>query len=159
MEYIPHEDVPYFKKCDLVVNEMGLRLVELHVVPQKNLIHVSVVIAHKAADLDVSVSDCSKAHRALQPVILSLLQAERDGITEESVSMEVCSPGTERNIKNAAEFETFIGREIRIWDKSVGDWVSGIILSSNRESVTLSVEGGDRTFNYSDIAKAKFIHN
>ncbi len=159
MEYIPHEDVPYFKTCESVVDDAGLRLVELQVLPQKNIVHVSAVIAQKAVEKDVSVSDCSKVHRALLPVIVSLLQKERDGITEDDISMEVCSPGTERNIKNAAEFETFVGKEIRIWDKNEGDWVRGSIQSSDRESVTLAVEGSDRTFKYIDIAKAKFIHN
>ena len=141
------------------MDEVGLRLVELQVVPQKHSIHVSAVIARQDAGQDVSVSDCSKVHHVLQPLILSLLQEERDGITEDSISMEVCSPGTERNIKNAAEFGAFVGREIRVWDTDAADWVRGTIRSSDRESVTLSVEGAERTFRYQDIAKAKFIHN
>ena len=159
MEYIPHEDVPYFNKCDAVVNAVGLRLVELQVIPQKVGAHVIAVIAKQDVGFDVSVSDCSKAHRALQPVIFALLQEDMRDLTEDDISMEVCSPGTERNIKNAAEFETFTGREIRVWDKNVGDWVRGIIKSSTRESVTLDVDGDERIILYTDIAKAKFIHN
>ena len=159
MEYIPHEDVPYFTQCDAVVKEVGLRLVELQVMPQKRGAHVVAVIAKQDAESDVSVSDCSKAHRALQPVVLALLQEDMRDLTEDDISMEVCSPGTERNIKNAAEFETFTGREIRVWDKNVGDWVRGIIQSSSRESVTLASEGAERIIPYTDIAKAKFIHN
>lgn len=159
MEYIPHEDVPYFSRCEAVIKEIGLRLVELQVTPQKSGAHVAAVIAKQDAGQDVSVSDCSKAHHALQPLLLVLLQDEMPGLTEDDISMEVCSPGTERNIKNAAEFEAFTGREIRVWDKNVGDWVRGVIQAADRESVTLHVEGDDRIIPYVAIAKAKFIHN
>jgi ribosome maturation factor RimP len=73
--------------------------------------------------------------------------------------MEVCSPGMERNIKNAAEFAFFVGRDIRVWDKTVNDWVSGKIKSSDETQVTLAKEdGGDFSVAYENIAKAKFIH-
>ena len=159
MEYIPREDVPYFTGCDAVVKEIGLRLIELQVTPQKAGVHVVAVIARQDAGQDVSVSDCSKAHRALQPAILAMLQDEMQNLTEDDISMEVCSPGTERNVKNAAEFESFVGREIRVWDKAVGDWVRGSIVGSTRDSVTLHLAGTDRIIPYNDIAKAKFIHN
>ena len=158
MEYIPYEDIPYFTKCAGVVQGAGLQLVELQVVPQKGNVHVTAVIARSGAE-DVSVSDCSKAHHALQPVILALLQKERDDITEDNLSMEVCSPGTERNIKNAAEFGLFIGREIRVWDRNVSDWVKGVIRSSTGEALVLASGDSETCIQYDDIAKAKFIHN
>ena len=158
LEYIPYEGIPYFRKCADAVQGTGLQLVELQVVPQKGNVHVSAVIARNGAE-DVSVSDCSKAHHALQPVILALLQEERNDITEDNLSMEVCSPGTERNIKNAAEFELFTGREIRVWDRNVSDWVKGVIRSSTREALTLASGDSETCIQYDDIAKAKFIHN
>lgn len=158
LEYIPYEDIPYFRTCEAAVKETGLQLVELQVIPQRGSVHVTAVIARSGTE-DVSVSDCSKAHHALQPVVLALLQEERDNITEDDISMEVCSPGTERNIKNAAEFELFKGREIRVWDRNVGDWVKGVIRGSSQEAVTLAADGGDVSIQYADIAKAKFIHN
>ncbi|MBQ9539717.1 MAG: ribosome maturation factor [Treponema sp.] len=159
MDYIPYDGLPYFKACSDVVKAVGLLLVELQVVPQKGHVHVCAVICHSESGKDVSVSDCSKAHHALQPAILSLLQEERDDITEDNLSMEVCSPGIERNIKNAAEFELFVGHDIKVWDRNVGDWVKGVIKAADRESVTLGSEAGDMSIQYVDIAKAKFIHN
>ncbi|MBP5158138.1 MAG: ribosome maturation factor [Treponema sp.] len=158
MEYIPYEGIPYFKDCEAVVKGVGLLLVELQVVPQRGNVHVCAVIA-RSDGADVSVSDCSKVHHALGPAVLSFLQKERDDITEDNVSMEVCSPGTERNVKNAAEFAVFKGREIRVWDKTVGDWVRGTIVSSSEDAVTLNGESGEISVRYVDIAKAKFIHN
>ena len=79
--------------------------------------------------------------------------------TEDDIAMEVCSPGIERNIRNAAEFEIFQGREVRVWDKNISDWSAGTIKKSDDRSVTLvSEDGTENTFNYPDIAKAKFIH-
>ncbi len=154
MEYISNDNVPYFKECASVTDGEGFVLVELHVVPQKNSTKIEVVIASKDPARDIGVADCSKVHRALRPRIAALL-----GKSEDDLYMEVCSPGLERSIKNAAEFSCFTGREVRLWVRDVGDWVSGTILSSDAAQVTLDIKGkGSESFPYSDIAKAKFIH-
>lgn len=154
MEYISNDNVPYFKECASVTDGEGFVLVELHVVPQKNSTKIEAVIASKDPARDIGVADCSKVHRALRPRIAALL-----GKSEDDLYMEVCSPGLERSIKNAAEFSCFTGREVRLWVRDVGDWVSGTILSSDAAQVTLDIkEKGSESFPYSDIAKAKFIH-
>ena len=71
--------------------------------------------------------------------------------------MELTSPGIEHNIKNAAEFAVFAGRAVRVWDKTVTDWVSGKIKAADDKSVTLEAEDGKEfTVSYENIAKAKF---
>ena len=81
------------------------------------------------------------------------------GKNEDDISMEMCSPGIERTLRNAAEFEIFTGREVRVWDKNVNDWVCGKIKSSDKNQVTLELEGGgEESVAYADIAKAKFLH-
>ena len=153
LDYISHDSVPYFKECAAAMEVEGFRLVELQVVPQNGMVKISAVIASGDPSKDIGVSDCAKAHHALQPKLLALL-----GKDEDDIMMEVCSPGTERNIRNAAEFATFTGRDIRVWDKNISDWVRGKIKVADTEKVTLETEGGDKTVLYSDIAKAKFIH-
>ena len=75
--------------------------------------------------------------------------------------MELTSPGIEHNIKNAAEFGVFTGRAVRVWDKTVTDWVSGTIKSADDKQVTLEAADGCKTFSvsYENIAKAKFDYN
>ena len=154
MEYSSLEKIPYYKQCSSVIEAEGFTLVELQIVPQKNSVKISAVIASKDPGKDIGVSDCSRAHHALQPKLLALLGKDSD-----DVYMEVSSPGMERNFKNAAEFAVFKGREVRVWDKTVGDWVRGIIKESDETQVTLEQEdGGSKTVAYTDIAKAKFIH-
>lgn len=127
---------------------------ELQIVPQKTLTRITAVIASGDPTKDVGVSDCSKAHRALAPKLMALLNK-----TEDDIGMEVCSPGIERNLKNAAEFQIFQGRQVRVWDRNINDWASGSIKSSDDKSVTLvSEDGTEITFQFADIAKAKFIH-
>ena len=73
--------------------------------------------------------------------------------------MELTSPGIEHNIKNAAEFSVFKGRKVRVWDKTVTDWVGGKILDADEKSVILEKEGGEKlSVSYENIAKAKFIY-
>lgn len=154
MNYISHDTIPNFKECASVVADIGFVLVELQIVPQNGMVRITAVIASKDPSKDIGVSDCSKVHHALQPKLLSLL-----GKSEDDIMMEVCSPGLERNIKNAAEFSCFTGREIRVWDKNISDWVRGKIKYSDDVQVTLETEAdGDKTIAYNDIAKAKFIH-
>jgi ribosome maturation factor RimP len=74
--------------------------------------------------------------------------------------MELTSPGIEHNIKNAAEFAVFTGRAVRVWDKTVNDWVGGKIISADDKQVTLETEGGEsKSVSYENIAKAKFNYN
>ncbi len=162
MNYVSLDSIPHFKESAKIVESAGFKLVELQVVPQHGNVHVTAVIASKDPAKDIGVSDCSKAHHALQPRLIEML-----GVDEDKFYMELCSPGMERNIKNAAEFEVFLGREIRVWDKTVNDWVRGVIKSSDQNSVTLVLtseegnsekDGAEVTVTYENIAKAKFIH-
>ncbi len=143
--------MPYYKDCSPLVEGLGYTLVELHVIPQKGVTRINAVIASKDPSIDIGVNDCSKVHHALLPRLEAILGTE-------DTYMELTSPGMERNIKNAAEFPIFKGREVRVWDKNVSDWVGGVIVNADEKSVTLEKEGNQQTFLFENIAKAKFIH-
>ena len=105
------------------------------------------------SDGNIGVNDCAKVHRVLLTRLEALLGTE-------DTMMELTSPGIEHNIKNAAEFGVFTGRKVRVWDKTVTDWVSGKILSSDDKQVTLETEEGKSlSVSYENIAKAKFDYN
>ncbi len=157
MEYKPLDSVPYYKDCAPLVNGLGYELVELRVISQNGTTRITAVIASKDPKIDIGVNDCSKVHHALLSRLEALLGTE-------DTYMELTSPGMERNIKNAAEFALFKGREIRVWDKTVTDWAGGVITAADEKSVTLeSADGEDgksvlKTVLFENIAKAKFIH-
>ena len=151
MDYEPLDSMPYYKDCSPLVGGLGYTLVELHVAPQKGTVRISAVIASKDPSVDIGVNDCSKVHHALLPRLEAILGTD-------DTYMELTSPGMERNIKNAAEFSVFIGREVRVWDKTVTDWVGGKIVSADDKTVTLEKDGENHVFSFENIAKAKFIH-
>ena len=151
MEYELLEKMPHYSECAPLVEGLGYTLVELHISPAKTVTKITAVIASKDPAVDIGVNDCSKVHHALLPRLEAILGTE-------DTYMELTSPGMERNFKNAAEFSVFVGREVRVWDKTVTDWVSGKILSADEKSVTLEKDGGSQTISFENIAKAKFIH-
>lgn len=151
MEYEPLEKMPHYSECAPLVEGLGYTLVELHISPAKTVTKITAVIASKDPAVDIGVNDCSKVHHALLPRLEAILGTE-------DTYMELTSPGMERNFKNAAEFSVFIGREVRVWDKTVTDWVGGKIVSADEKSVTLEKDGGSQTISFENIAKAKFIH-
>jgi len=152
VDYISLDSMPHYAECAPLVEGLGYSLVDLKIIPQKNMVHISAVIASKDPSKDIGVSDCAKVHHVLQVRLQAILGTE-------DTSMELESPGIDRNIRNAAEFIFFTGRQIRIWDKTVNDWVNGKIVAADKKSVTLEMEQGEtKTIAYENIAKAKFIH-
>jgi len=150
VDYISFDSIPHYPECAPLVEGLGYHLVELKIVPAKTVTKISAVITAKDPEKNIGVDDCAKVHHALQPRLEALLKTE-------DTAMELTSPGIDRNIRNAAEFELFAGRMIRVWSRTVNDWVSGRIVNSDKKSVTLETEDGVKTVVYEDIAKAKFV--
>ena len=153
MEYTAYKNIRYYDECAALVEGMGFKLVDLKIIPAKTITKISAMIATVEPDGNIGVNDCAKVHRVLLPRLEALLGTEE-------TTMELTSPGIEHNIKNAAEFGVFVGRAVRVWDKTVTDWVCGKIKSADEKSVTLEAEDG-KTFSvsYENIAKAKFNYN
>lgn len=151
MEYIPLDSQKFYGDCAPLVEALGYHLVELKIGSLGSAKKISVVIASKDLSKGLSIDDCAKVHHALLPRLEALLGTD-------DTYMELTSPGLDRNIKNAAEFAFFVGREIRVWDKTVSDWVQGILKSTDEKSVTLEKDGEESNVLFENIAKAKFIH-
>ena len=152
MDYIPYSKIKYYDECAPLVEGMGYRLVDLKIVPAKTITKISAIITGTDPTQNIGVNDCAKVHRVLLARLEALLGTEE-------TTMELTSPGIEHNIKNAAEFGVFTGREVRVWDKTVNDWVGGTISSADDKSVTLKAEDGERKIDFENIAKAKFVYN
>ena len=154
MEYTSYKNIKYYKECSTLVEGMGFKLVDLKIVPGKEVTKISAMIASTDPSVNIGVNDCAKVHRVLLPKLEALLGTEE-------TTMELTSPGIEHNIKNAAEFGIFIGRDVRVWDKVKTDWVGGKIISADDKAVTMESADGNGesiTISYENIAKAKFIY-
>lgn len=156
MDYISLDSYPHYSECEKIVSELGFHLVELKISPQNGVTQILATITGSDASVNIGVNDCSRVHKVLLPALEEMLGTE-------NTYMELTSPGMERNIKNAAEFPLFIGRQIRVYDKTVTDWVGGVLEAADDKSVTLSEtkENGtseSKVISLENIAKAKFIH-
>lgn len=148
MEYVPFEKIRFYKECAPLVEGLGYKLVDLKIIPAKNVTKISVVIAGES-DKNIGVEDCAKVHRILLPRLEALLGTEE-------TSMELTSPGISHKLQNAAEFFIFKGFSVKIFDKNITDWVFGTIIESDEKSVT--IKSNDEKLliiKYEDIAKAK----
>lgn len=150
MDYISFDSIPHYSECAPLVEGLGYHLVELKIVPAKTVTKISAVITSKDPEKNIGVDDCARVHHALQPRLEALLKTE-------DTAMELTSPGIDRNIKNAAEFKLFTGRAVRVWSRTVNDWVGGRITGADEKAVTMETESGMKTVVYDDIAKAKFV--
>lgn len=155
MEYIALDSYPHYVESEKLVASLGYHLVELKISPRKGTTHILAVISPADPTKDIGVDDCSKVHHKLLPFL-------EEKLGTDDTYMELTSPGMERNIRNAAEFALFIGRELRVWDKNVTDWVGGKLVSADDKSLVLEMTKDDvserKQISFDDIAKAKFIH-
>ena len=156
MDFISLNSYPHYSECEKLVASLGFHLVELKISPQNGVTHILATITAADPSVNIGVNDCSRVHKVLLPALEEMLGTD-------NTYMELTSPGMERNIKNAAEFPLFIGREIRVYDKTVTDWVGGVLKAADTQSLTLEETKEDgscesKTISFENIAKAKFIH-
>jgi len=147
VDYIEPDKIPYFDDCEPLITGFGFKLVELVVFRKQSSWQVKVVITGAAG---VGIADCTKVHRALLPRLEAILSSQ-------DMYVEVASPGLDRILKNALEFSVFTGKNVKVWNTDISDWIMGAIVSSTKEAVTLSTEQGEQTVPYNKIAKAKLF--
>lgn len=152
MDYTPYSKIKYYSDCAPLVEGLGYKLVDLKIVPAKTITKISAIITGKDPEQNIGVNDCAKVHRALLARLEALLGTEE-------TTMELTSPGIEHNLKNAAEFSVFTGRQVRVWDKTVNDWIAGQIKTADDKKVVLESEGSQKEIAFENIAKAKFTYN
>ena len=145
MEYIAPEKVPYFGDCEPLISGLGYSIVELNVFRKQSSWQIKLVITSPAG---VGIADCSKVHKSLLPRLEAVLATE-------DMYVEVASPGLDRIFKNAAEFSVFNGKQVKVWNTDISDWIQGKIVSSDSSSVRLETDKGEIDIPYIKIAKAK----
>jgi ribosome maturation factor RimP len=128
-----------------IIEGAGLSLIEWTLSRHKGAVQARLVIFRPGG---VGVSDCQSAHRAAQ----ARLEA---AFPESDIYIEVSSTGINRVIKDAAEFRHYIGLTTRCYLPAEAEWLSGIVLSADSESLTLDTPDGDKKLCYDEIAKAR----
>lgn len=145
MEYVQYGVVPHFADYKQLVTGLGYKLVDLQVIHQKTQWLIKAVIYSKNG---VGIDDCSKVHRVLLARAEVLLNSQ-------DIQMEVSSPGLNRVIKNAAEFQAFVGETIKVLEVSCSDWLEGELITADSAKISIKTSSGQKDILYEDIKKAK----
>lgn len=112
------------------------------------------VMAEPAGGRAMSVDDCAAISRAIS----ALLDVE-DPITG-TYSLEISSPGIDRPLTKAKDYERFLGHEAKVETSAPIDGrkrFKGAIRSVDAKAVELTVEGADIRIPFADVHKAKLV--
>lgn len=142
------------KELEPIVNGLGCALVELSLYRSRKKAGVSgaqirLVVAkspQSAEEAGIGTAELSRLHRALLPRLELALEGA-------DLYLEVSSPGTDRIIKDGAEFRHYTGKAVKCWQTDT--WLHGILRGADTEKITLETADGIQEIKYETIAKAK----
>ncbi|AEC01820.1 ribosome assembly cofactor RimP [Parasphaerochaeta coccoides] len=123
-----------YKELNPLVRSLGLDIVSVSRNVRQGASSVFLVI--KASGRPTSVDDCAKVHR-LVASRLEMLWQDRE------LSLEVSTPGLQRNFSDVQEFSLFTGDRVRIFDSQEEQWISGIIDEVSDAGVILTQVVGE----------------
>ena len=94
----------------------------------------------------IGTDELSRIHRAILPRLELALEGA-------DLHLELSSPGTDRLIKEGAEFRYYTGKAVKCWRKDA--WERGILRGCDEEKITLETAEGICEMKYETIAKAR----
>ena len=98
-----------------LIEGLGYQIVELTGAQRKRTLHVHLVI-HKPTG--INLEDCTAVYKTIFPRLEVSTEAD-------DVHLEVGSPGVYRKIKDASEFDIFLGSKVKIMSDDDLEWVFG----------------------------------
>jgi len=136
---------PVFQDLDQFFLGLGLRLVDLGLRTKNGTTSVHLVLYSPQG---LGIDELSKAHRLLVPRLETLLKTEE-------LSIEVGSPGLERNLKYKRELGFYTGKKAKLYLVGASDWEDGLLTAFDGTSVTFETKAGPRPVAVDQIHKAK----
>ncbi|MDR1142875.1 MAG: ribosome assembly cofactor RimP [Spirochaetaceae bacterium] len=132
-----------------VLGGLGFALVELNLFrPGKGAASVRLVLTRPGA-AGIGTEELAGAHRAVLPRLETAFPGG-------NLHLELSSPGTDRLIKEGAEFRFFRDKPVRCYRTDSSRWCAGILRGSDEEKIVLETpEEGVTELAYTIIAKAK----
>ena len=133
-----------------IVHEEGYQLVDLIVKGSVNSPIFQVFIDHENG---IKVSNCSYLHRKILDVID--MHSEEIGLSDYRI--EVSSPGIDRPLQNAFDFNKNRGRQVVISCDFQGSEVKiqGVVLEARMDSVDIQIDKKIRRVLFDSILSAK----
>lgn len=133
------------KEIDETLKTVGLDLLEFSVSYHKGGPRIKAVIYRKEG---TGTDECAKAHRLILPRVQMHL-----GIQDPFI--EVYSPGIDRIIHTAREWQIFTGRRIVFLTAERSDWQRGRIMHFENGIVQIDTDGAVLNIPIASIVKAK----
>jgi ribosome maturation factor RimP len=137
------------REAESLVESKGYKLVDFNLTRRGRSTHIAVVIYSPGG---TGIDECSAVHRLLHARFQVLLG-------EAEPSLEVSSPGMEREFRSPREYLIFQGRGVKAYSRAKSDWVRGILASFDGETVVIATEKGPEGLNLADIAKARLDYS
>ena len=133
------------KELEPVVGGLGFSLIEVDLYRRKGSAQVRLVVGGSAG---IGTDELSRVHKAVLPRLELALEG-RD------LYVEVSSPGTDRLVKEGAEFCHYTGKAVKCWQVGGDNWKQGILRGSDEEKITLETAEGIQEMKLETIAKAR----
>ncbi len=136
------------------INDMGFDIVRVQLSGEKK--QCLQIMAEPQNGRPMVVEDCADISRAVS----ALLDVE--GLIGESYDLEISSPGLDRPLTRAKDFERFAGYEAKVeMTRPINGRrrFRGRLLGLKDDMVRITVEGENRDLPYEDIQRAKLILN
>lgn len=134
------------------LTEMGYVIVRLQI--QGDRRPTLQIMAERADRKTMDVEDCAKISRAVSPLL------DVDDPIDEAYSLEVSSPGVDRPLVRAEDFERFAGFEARVEMSYLIDGrkrFTGRLVGLVDGNVQILVDGVAQDLPFEDIIKAKLV--
>ena len=140
------------KLAEPLAAEMGLELWDVEYVKEGARRVLRVTIDN---DDGITIDDCERMHRAIDPVLDAI-----DPI-EESYDLEVSSPGIERDLRTDAHIDASVGErvEVRFFAPVEGrKTVEGVLLGRDEAgAILMETDGAPRAFPRESVAKIRTV--
>ncbi|MFT4172271.1 MAG: ribosome maturation factor RimP [Rhodocyclaceae bacterium] len=129
------------------VGALGFELVDMELSPKGRLLRVFIDI-----DRGVNVDDCATVSNHLQRVF------EVEGVDYDR--LEISSPGLDRPLKKAADFERFAGQDVQIRIRiPLGNQrnFAGTLVGLRDGAVVVTTDKGEMSLALDQIEKARIV--
>ncbi len=146
-----------YQEMQALISPMGFNVVD--VVRNEQHGSTQLLLTVCRPDKDVDTDDLAEVYNIVYPRYQVIL-GDRD------LTLEVSSPGLQRNFKDVLEFSLFTGRRVKAYSVSRSSYVEGVIKSADADSVVLVdalvVDKGEALeeirLMYEDVSKAKLTY-
>ncbi|HEX6248126.1 MAG TPA: ribosome maturation factor RimP [Nocardioidaceae bacterium] len=128
----------------LAAQGLDVEAIEITPAGRRRLLRVAV-----DKDGGVTMDDVAEATKQV-----SRLLDDSDAMGEQPYTLEVTSPGTDRPLTLPRHWRRNADRLVKVTTTD-GAGVTGRVLRSDEQSVTLDVDGTERVLPYDDVAKAR----